>query len=55
MFQKTFKEHPVIASPWPQTVDDWPWKAPVQQLPFSPFLLKLFLGDIKERVCVCLA
>lgn len=50
IFKKTFKAHPIIASLWLQTVDDW---LQMQQLPFSPFLFKLFLDDIKEIVGLC--
>lgn len=43
----------MIASLWLQTVDDWLHWAPMQRLPFSPFLFKLFLDDIKEIVGLC--
>lgn len=49
----TYKAHPIIASLWLQTVDDWVQRAPTQQLLFSPFLFKLFLDDIKEIVGLC--
>lgn len=40
MFRMTYKAHPIIASLWLPTVDDWLQWAPMQQLPFSPFLFK---------------
>lgn len=53
MFRMTYKAHPIIPSLWLPTVDDWLQWAPMQQLPFSPFLFKLFLYDIKEIVGLC--